>query len=293
MSTTIESEDALSQEGEYTGVLYWVSVPSGKKINLDNLRTHLDNRIFEEDITDTLDRETKTPKIFKQDGRVVRETSIINAKTAETSFGKVVVADVKMDRDSTVNYRDQDILTMDVYVSKIVFFEQNDTVYLLIIASRKVSNAVAHMLKTKYDQLGELINGTRLPNQSLEKIVDELDAGLNNTIISQFPDEDVSKIEFTGDGFENNRAFKQQQNRGETQGHMFRTDEPAGSTSLTVRISNDGLVRIRNKVALRLYLQLVSTYVIPYVHRDEEGSASLSAFNSNADSPIFEDQSKQ
>ena len=291
MPTTSKTEpdDQLSVEGEYSGLLYWFTVPSGKNLSLDNLRTHLDGRVFEENISKQIDETTEVPDVFKENGQIVRRTSVSNVKKVGTLFGEMVVADVMMDRDDTVNYRDKKILTMNAYHAKLVVFEQNDVVYLLVVASRKVSTDVATMLRKKFDELGELINETRLSDDSLRTIVDDLDAALVDTIIAEFPDEDLTSMEFTGDGYGNNSDYEKQESRGKTQNHMFSTKRVIGADRITVRIANDGLVRIYNKVPLETYIRLVSEHIVPNVHRDQTGSASLETFEASKDRPIFEE----
>ena len=284
-----EQEDQLSVEGEYSGLLYWITVPSGKKLSIDNLRSHLNGRIFEENISKEIDETTEVPDVFKEDDQIVRRTSVSNTKKVDTLFGEMVVADVIMDRDNTVNYRDKKILTMNAYHAKLVVFEQDGVAYLLIVASRKVSTDVATMLKRKFDELGELINETRLSDVSLQKIVDDLDAALVDTIIAEFPDDDLNSMEFTGDDYGNNSDYEKQESRGKTQNHMFGTEQVVGADRITVRIANDGLVRIYNKVSLETYIRLVSEHVVPNVHRDQTGSASLEAFEASKDRPIFEE----
>jgi len=286
--TTTETQDPLSTEGKYSGMLYWINTPSGYTLNLDNLKQHIDEKVFSQDITEEVDSTTEVPEIFRDGDQVVRRTSIYNTKAVDSPYGTVVTADVKMDRDGTVNYRDTQILTMDAYQAKLLFFKQDGVNYCLVVASRAVSTDVAEMLRKKFDELGDLINETRLPDSSLRQIVEDLDASLVDTILGEFPDEDVETLEWTGEGYEDHPDYEKHEKRGETQNHMFWTQKLVGSGTTTVRIANDGLIRIYNKVPLDVYVRLITQYVVPTVHRDNTGSSSLDTFE-KTDHPILEE----
>ena len=290
MSTHEIPEDPLSKVGQYSGMIYWINAPSGLSLDLKNLRDHLDDRILKQDISDQIDESTKIPDVFKDNGNVIRKTSVSGAKITTSRVGEVIWADVQMDSTNTVSYRGQKILTMDASEAELIIFEHQNITYAIVVARRDVAESVADIIRKEYSQIGDLINGTRLEDKALREIREDLNADLIDTILSEFPDEDLTNVEYSGSGFEDHRDYTTHQSRGVTQNYMFQTDDLVADDHKTIRIANDGLVRIYNNTQLEIYLQLLTDYILPRVHRDSSGSAALDTFDKRDQHPIFTEE---
>ncbi|WP_396610799.1 hypothetical protein ACH9L7_11250 [Haloferax sp. S1W] len=288
MSMEKNTQTPLATEDTYTGMIYWIAVPDGYKINKQNLREHLNDRIFTEDITESVEEGTEIPDVFKQDGRIVQRTSVENAKAVSTPYGEVIVADIQMDDRGTVTYRGDKILTMDAADARLLVFDTDGVYYLIVVSRRSVAQAVTQMLRRQYSQLGPSISDTRLDHRSLKQIQEDLDAGLMDTIISDFPQEELTNIEIRGRGFENNPDYERHQSKGQLQNHMFQTEKLVPGKEKTIRIANDGLVRIYSKARLDTYLRLLTEFVLPNIHRDRKGESSLKTFENPDGNSIFE-----
>ena len=75
-----------------------------------------------------------------------------------------------------------------------------------------------------------------------------------------------------------------------TQNYMFQTDELVAGDHKTIRIANDGLVRIYNNTQLEVYLQLLTDYILSRVHRDRSRNARLDTFDMRDQHPIFTEE---
>lgn len=290
MASETNHEDPLSKEGQYSGMIHWINVPSGLTLDLENLRDHLNDRVFKEDISDKIDDSTEVPEVFEDEGKVIRKTSVTGAKIITSNPGEVIWAEVQMDQSNTVSYRGDKILTMNASKAELLIFEHQDIFYCIVVARREIAEEVANMIRRKYTQIGELINGTRLPDLALQEIREDLEADLMDTILSEFPDEDLTNVEYSGSGFEDHLDYTDHQQRGVTQNYMFQTDELVAGEHKTIRIANDGLIRIYNNTRLETYAHLLTQYILPKLHRDSTGDSSLATFDRSADHPIFIDE---
>jgi len=291
MSTQVIPEDPLSVEGQYSGIVKWINTPSGMNLDLENLRDHLNDRVFKEDISDKIDDSTEIPEIFQENGEIIRKTSVSGAKIVTSTPGELIWARVEMDNSGTVSYRGNQILTMNASSAQLLIFEHGGLFYCVVVAPRDVAQAVADMLRQKYSQIGDLINETRLTDASLQDIRERLDANLIDSILSEFPEEDLTNVEYSGSGFEDNVDFERIESKGVTQNYMFQTDELVAGEHKTIRIANDGLVRIYNNTRLETYVRLLTDHILPRLHRDSTGEASLDTF-ANDNHPIFVEEAE-
>lgn len=290
MDSNDPDQELLDREDQHSGKVYWLNVPTGYSINLETLQEQLNGRIFRNDISKEVSEDPAVfiPDIFKEDGEVVRQTSIENAELISSGGGETILANLRMDSTNTVNYRGQDILMLDNTEAQLLIFQHDGYFYLTILGKREVAEGAAGILQTEYDQLGSAINETRIMPSALHDIRRELDAGLVDTIISDYPQKEITSIQMKGEGFEDDEEYKRQRRRGQVKNHMLQTRELISGEEKTIGISRDGLVRIYSNATIGTYIRLLTEHVLPHIHRDAESSPSLTAYKRNASqNPIY------
>jgi hypothetical protein len=279
--------DPMSKEDQVSGLLYYINSPEATKLKLENLKSKIENKEIANDISDTIDSDVDVPEAFKNsDGKVIQRMTISDTKVIESSNGKLLFCDISLDKERNVNYRGDEILTMDVYQANAVILRHDESHYLAILAKRDVADEIVKKLRAELGEFGSSLNDILLSSQALERIQDELDAELINSIISDLPYEDLSKVELNGYGFEDTSLYEDQQKRGNVENHLLNTENLVRGEEITLRVSDDGLVRIRNKVEFETFTRFLRDHVLPYAGYKLEYSPSLEAY-SGPDQPVF------
>ncbi|OAQ52198.1 hypothetical protein HTG_11295 [Natrinema mahii] len=276
MSET-KGESPLHVEGQYSGKIFWLNIPTGYTLDLQTLREELHNHTFYESISTDIDTDTTfVPDIFKQDGEVVRTTSIDEAQLVTSPKGKeAILGTIVIDKDKTVKYRGQQILVLDNTEARFLIFNHQNHYYLCILGAREVAEGAAAILRSEHDDLGSTINKTRLDHNALKQVRESLNAKLMDTIIGDYPEKELTSVQMKGDGLEEVDDYQRQRSRGKLKTHMFQTQELVGGTTLTVGMSRDGLIRIYSTATISTYLELLVNHVLPVIHRDVETTISL------------------
>ncbi|MFP8953455.1 hypothetical protein ACLI4Z_10835, partial [Natrialbaceae archaeon A-arb3/5] len=137
-------------------------------------------------------------------------------------------------------------------------------------------------------KLGSAINPTRILPDEQQDIREKLDAELVDTIITDYPDKELTTVGIQGSGFEDQKLYKEQRERGKIKNHVFQTRKLVDDDEMTILIARDGLVRIYSNATVSTYLRLLQNYVLPKVHRDRDTSPSLSAYETPSNqNPIY------
>lgn len=293
MSTQSSSEESvLTQENQYSGKVYWLNIPEGREIDLENLRDHLHSRVFRKDISETMgaDGTIHIPDIFKEDGDVVSQTNVDNVELVDESGRELLIAELSIDNSKTVTYRGEEILMLDNKNVILIIFKFDDIFYLSLLGNRESAESAASVLKSEYDEIGSAINGTRIMPRNLQEIREELDAELMDTIISDYPENTFNTVEMSGEGFEHEDDYQRHRRRGQLKNHMFQTQELLSDEELTIGLSRDSLVRIYSNTTIPVYLRLLTNHVLPKLHLDDESYPSLSAYEeTEGGHPIYTD----
>lgn len=271
-------------------MVFWLNIPTGYTLSLENLKEQLTGRVFREDISDQIESkdDLRVPDVFKENGEVVSQTSVDGIEMISSDSGELLFANLRIDDRDTVSYRGDDILMMDNQEANLLIFEHEGYYYLVILANRSVAAGIPAILRQTYSQFGSAINTTRIMPKALQDIRESLDASLVDTIISDFPQKEIRNLEVAGSGFETEDVYQEQRQKGQLKNHMFQTTKLLDDGQATIRISRDGLVRIYSNAPTSAYLQLLWDYVLPEIHRDVENSPSLTAYKeSGSSNPIY------
>ncbi len=291
MSSNANTESGiLTDEDQYSGKIYWLNLPTGYTLDIENLRDHLDGRIFKKDISEQFGEDSGVfvPDVFKQDNEIVSVTNIERAELVQSNGFELLLGHISIDSSKTVTYRGEEILMLDNIEAKLLIFEFDGIFYLIIMGSRSSAESAAAVLKSEYDEIGSAINGTRIMPNDLQDIREELNAELMDTIISDYPENTFSTVEMRGEGFENEEDYKRHRRRGQLKNHMFQTQDLASDDELTIGMSRDSLVRIYSNSTISVYVRLLTNHVLPRVHLDDESYPSLTAYEeSESDHQIY------
>lgn len=292
--TEEESQGPLHSVDTYSGKLYWLNPPSGKTIDLESLKNDLQNRTFQEDITDDFkDEDIVVPSVFERDGQMVKTTTTEDVKLVNYNGSNIITGKVVLDDVDRIIYRDQLIFVLDTTESEFLVFKGDDFFYFCVLAKRQLANTVVETFRDEFTELGSIINQTRLGSGAISDIGDRLDAVLMDTIITDYDQNEITQTRIQGESYEDTDVYDTIGSGGNVKSHLFQTDELVPDETKTILIGRDGLVRIYSNATLRTYLALVKNYVIPEVHRDVESSPSVGAWeavsNDSSDS-IFTDK---
>lgn len=284
----------LQQIGTYSGKTYWLNPPSEKTIDLDNLKSELKDKTFQENISDEFDLENLVvPDIFESDGNMVRTTSVEDIEFVSYDGNEVIVGNMVLDNVNSITYRNNSILVMDTTTAKFMIFKQDSFHYLCVLGSRKLATTVVDILREEFPELGSMINVTRLGSDAISNIRDSLDATLMDTIITDYDQTEITKTRIQGESYEETKVYDQLGSGGEVRSHMFQTDVLVPDDTITVLIGRDGLIRIYSNASLQTYLSLLKKHIIPEIHRDLGSSPSVGAWkeaSSGENSSIFKNK---
>lgn len=289
-----ESQGPLNSIGTYSGKLYWLNPPSGKTIHLENLKSELQNRTFQEDISEEYEEEDIiVPSVFERDGQMVKTTTTEDVRLVNYNGHDIITGKVILDNVERLIYRDQYILVLDTMEAEFLVFQGDEFYYFCVLAKRELAKTVIETFRDEFTELGSIINETRLGSGAISDIGDRLDAVLMDTIITDYDQNEITQTRIQGESYEDTDVYDTIGSDGSVKSHMFQTDQLVPDDAKTISIGRDGLVRIYSNATLRTYLTLLQKYVVPEVHRDVESSPSVGAWEAvskdNADS-IFTNQ---
>ena len=292
MSESSESSSPLLEEGQYTGKVYWLNLPTEYELHLQNLREDLEDRSFQKDISEQYgESNIIIPDVFKENGRLVKNTSISDVSIVNTeSDSDIIVGEIVTDTIGSIRYRDNEILILDTKEAKFLIFEYEGYSYLANLAKREVAEGIITILRAGYDELGSTINPTRIGPEEIDEVRKSLDAKVMDTNFTDYPQDEINSIQIRGYGVEEDEEFKRQKRKGKIETHMFQTDTISPDDFKTIEISGDGLVRIYSKSNISTYLRLLTKHVLPHIHRDSELSPSVEVYeelSSFEDNPIY------
>jgi len=281
MSDSNKTGHPLNETDQYSGKLFWLNAPRDYEIDLDELRDHLANRSFYEEIdTEEIEDRVVIPEVFKGNGEeVVRTTTIGDVSIVNSDWGDVILGQAVVDESGTVKYRGENILMLNNTDAKFLIFKREGHHYLAVIGRREIADELVLILKSKYDEFGSLINTTRLSHESLQNIREGLDADIVDTMIADYPGQNLESIRMRGTGLENEKEYERQKSKGKLRTHLLKTEELTPGTEKTISLSRDGLIRIYSNASVSIYLRLVIEYVLPEIHRDVESSPNLESYN--------------
>lgn len=291
---TTGGESPLQVVETYSGKLFWLNPPSGKSIDLEALKESLQERAFEEDISEEFDNENVViPEVFSRDGQMVRTTTIEDVILVTFDGKDVVVGDIVLDNVNRIIYRDNEILVLDTAKASFLIFEEDNVHYLCILAKRDLAKTIVGILREEFTELGSIINHTRLGSDAISHVRDSLDAVLMDTIITDYDQTEITQTRIQGEDYEDTHVYDSIDSGGRVKSHMFQTDQLVPEETKTILVGRDGLVRIYSNATLQTYLLLLQNHVIPEIHHDIESSPSVGAWgavSADGDS-IFEDSS--
>ena len=279
-----DNDDPLQTVSTYSGKLFWLNPPSGKTINLENLKDELKDRTFQKNISEEFDLDdVVVPEIFERDGNMVRTTTTENVEIISYDGQEIISGSIMLDNIDKITYRDQEILVLDTTTAKFAIIKQDGFYYLCVLASRQLAETVIGIIRDDFPELGSIINKTRLSSDAIGEIRNSLEATLMDTIITDYDQNEITQTRIQGEDYEGTRVYDQLDSGGSVKTHVFQTDVLVPDDTKTVQIGRDGLVRIYSNATLQTYLLLLKDHVIPEVHRDVESSPSVSAWGEAAE----------
>lgn len=288
-------EDPLLEEGQFSGKLYWLNVPGGYELDFDQLRDSLQNRSFHREVE--LDVSSlHIPEVFQKGDGLTKSINIGDVSLTHADFGEIIVGPVVLDEPYTVRYRGDEIVILGTSDAMFLLFQYESHYYLEFMSSREVAEDLATLLAEEFDELGSAICETKLSQQSIEEIRESLDAELMDTEIADYPQPELTSIRMRGRGFQEVDEYERQITRGEIRNHMMRTESWIPGSEKVIGISRDGLVRSYSKISLSQYFDLLTTYVLPRIFRDQNASlldtdsASLSVWQ---DGSVFQQSNRE
>ena len=288
-----ESQGPLHVTDTYSGKLFWLNPPSGKTLDMENLKNELQERSFREDISDQFDQTNLVvPTVFQQDGQMVRTTTTEDVQLVSFDDEDVMRGRVVLDQAKKIAYRDNEILVLDTEEVDFMVFKQSGFYYLSILAPRGLANTVIDILRAEFPELGSTINSTRLGPDAISNIRDSLNAVLMDTIITDYDQSEITQTRIQGENYDETDLYDQIDRGGRVKSHIFQSDVLVPDQTKTIQIGRDGLVRIYSNSTLQTYLKLLKNHVIPEVHRDVSSSPSVSAWDEASDATnhsIFQD----
>jgi len=95
---------------------------------------------------------------------------------------------------------------------------------------------------------------------------------LRLTTIADYSNPNIDKKRYIGKGYDDEPEFTRDLQNGNIHGHRFGTQKIGDGTDKTVEVSEDGLVRSYNTIALGEYLHMVATYIVPNVRMQTQTS---------------------
>lgn len=288
-----ESQGPLHTTDTYSGKLFWLNSPSGKTLDIENLRDELQERTFREDISGQFDQtDLVVPTVFQQDGQMVRTTTTEDVQLVSFDDKNVMTGRIVLDQAKEISYRDSEVLVLDTAEANFMIFSQSNFYYLSVLAPRGLANTVIDILRAEFPELGSTINSTRLGPDAISNIRDSLDAVLMDTIITDYDQSEITQTRIQGENYNKTDLYDRIDRGGRVKSHMFQSDALAPHQTKTIQIGRDGLVRIYSNSTLQTYLKLLKDHVIPEVHRDVSSSPSVSAWHEASDATdhsIFQD----
>lgn len=288
-----ESQGPLHVTDTYSGKLFWLNPPSRKTLDIENLKTELQERTFREDISDQFDQTNLVvPTVFQQDGQMVRTTTTEDVQLVSFDDEDVMTGRVVLDQAKKIAYRDNEILVLDTAEVDFMTFRQDDFYYLSVLAPRGLANTVIDILRAEFPEFGSTINSTRLGPDAISNIRDSLNAVLMDTIITDYDQSEITQTRIQGENYDETDLYDQIDRGGRVKSHMFQSDVLVPDQTKTIQIGRDGLVRIYSNSTLQTYLKLLKNHVIPEVHRDVSSSPSVGAWDEASDATdhsIFQD----
>lgn len=289
-----ESQGPLHVTDTYSGKLFWLNPPSGKTFDIENLKDELQERTFQEDISDQFDQTNLVvPAVFQQDGQMVRTTTTEDVQLVSFDGEDVMTGRVVLDQAKKIAYRDDEILVLDTAEVDLMMFKQDVFYYLSVLASRELADTVIDILRAEFPEFGSTINSTRLGPDAISNIRESLNAVLMDTIITDYDQSEITQTRIQGENYDDTDLYDQIDRGGRVKSHMFQSDALVPDQTKTIQIGRDGLVRIYSNSTLQTYLKLLKNHVIPEVHRDVSSSPSVSAWGEASDATdhsIFKDR---
>lgn len=288
-----ENQGPLYVTDTYSGKLFWLNSPSGKTLDIENLKDELQERTFQEDISDQFDRESiVVPAVFEQDGQMVRTTTTEDVQLVSFDDGSVMTGRVVLDQAKKIAYRDNEILVLDTAEVGFLIFKQNGFFYLSVLAPRELANTVIDILRAEFPEFGSTINTSQLGPNAISNIRNSLNAVLMDTIITDYDQSEISQTRIQGENYDETELYDRIDRGGQVKSHMFQSDVLVTDETKTIQIGRDGLVRIYSNSTLQTYVKLLKNHVIPEVDRDVSSSPSVSAWDEASDTTgrsIFQD----
>lgn len=292
--TDTKSQGPLHVTDTYSGKLFWLNPPSGKTFDIENLKDDLQERTFQEDISNQFDQTNLVvPAVFQQDGQMVRTTTTEGVQLVSFDDEDIMTGRVVLDEAKKIAYRDNEILVLDTAEVEFLIFEQDGFYYLAVLAPRELANTLVDILHAEFPELGSTINSTRLGPDPISNIRDSLRAVLMDTIITDYDQSEITQTRIQGENYADTDLYSQIDRGGRVKSHMFQSDALVPDQTKTIQIGRDGLVRIYSNSTLQTYLKLLKNHVIPDVHRDVSSSPSVSAWDEASgptDHSIFKDR---
>lgn len=288
-----ESQGPLHVTDTYSGKLFWLNPPSGKTVDIENLKDELQERTFREDISEQFDQTNLVvPTVFQQDGQMVRTTTTEDVQLVSFDNEDVMTGRVVLDQTKKIAYRDNEILVLDTAEVDFMIFKQSGFYYSAVLAPRGLADTVIEIFRAEFPEFGSTINSTRLGPDAISNIRDSLNAVLMDTIITDYDQSEITQTRIQGENYDKTDLYDQIDRGGRVKSHMFQSDVLVPDQTKTIQIGRDGLVRIYSNSTLQTYLKLLKNHVIPEVHRDVSSSPSVSAWDEASDATghsIFQD----
>lgn len=267
------SSDRLMAEGQFSGKLFWLNIPSDYDVDYQQLRGQLQDRTFYRSVSEDMDLgSVYVPDIFIQDGEITKtivfqSIELINDRGNTLLFGTAV-----LDEPYTVEYQGQEILILGTTRANFIIFQFQSHHYIEFLCAREVAENIASVLRDESDVLGPAIRETRLRPDAIEAIRRALSANLMDTEFGDFPEPELTSLRMRGYGFEGGDEYDRQSSRGRIQNHMMQTEDWIPGESKVLSVSRDGLIRSYSKVTLSRYMGLLKNYVIPHIQREQDSS---------------------
>lgn len=288
------NKSPLEHTDTFSGKLYWLNPPAAKAINLTKIAERLEDKSIQRDISKEYeDRDIIVPGVFKEDGNLVRTTTIDNVGTVTNNGTEVVTGDIILDNVREIQYRSNKILTLDTATAKFLIFKESGVCYIAILGSRDLATTVESILRAEFPEVGSLINSTEISGDGISTIGNSLDAVLIDTITTDFDQSEITSTRIQGEDYEDTTVYDAIGSGGKVKSHMFQTESLTSDSAKTILIGRDGLIRIYSNSTLQTYLRLLIEYVIPEIKRIAGSSPTIEAWESVADpkdKSIFEER---
>ncbi len=255
----------IQYEAQFSGKIYSLGIPQNSRLSHEDLKNDLDGVKIPLELEEEETDDVVIPQFFRTEGedkRGAAEFNRISTFNIRTTSG--VVGFVEHDTPSTIEFHGDRVLVLESSQTQFAIFERSGVYYLSIIGRRELVESVTEVIREHIEDFGFRIEPIDISADGFESIFENLVDYLRTTTISGYSNPHIDKKQIIGNGYGNERQYKDEKKRGSVHGQRFGTRKIGlEDGDYTVEISDDGLVRVYNKVPLSEYINMISEYIIP------------------------------